>query len=113
MRTITGTVESVQVGASGDDLSKQACASLQAELDGFVGDRHRSAARQNWEGEKQSEGIIRHNERLADTAFSQAAKFSRGLVGVIEVAGVINAGDEVTVEPYKPPVWLSRPEKPG
>ena len=45
-------------------------------------------------------------EPLADTAFSQAAKFSRGVVGVVEVAGVISAGDEVTVELYQPPKWL-------
>ena len=45
-------------------------------------------------------------EPIAHTAFSQAAKHSRGLVGVIEVAGIINAGDEFIVKPYAPPRWL-------
>ena len=40
------------------------------------------------------------------TAFSQAAKFSRGLVGVVDVPGVIRAGDQVTVIPEHLPKWL-------
>ena len=44
---------------------------------------------------------------LSTTAFSKAAKLNRGLVGVIEAAGVINAGDEVTVVAYEYPSWLS------
>ena len=39
-------------------------------------------------------------------AFSQAAKFSRGVVGVVEVAGIISTGDEVRVEPPHLPKWL-------
>ncbi|MCZ6832089.1 MAG: hypothetical protein O7F73_21390 [Gammaproteobacteria bacterium] len=195
MKLIVGRVESVYLGRTGDDLAKEPCAFLQAELDGFVGDRHRSAARRTWEGDKQPEGTTRRNERqwsaisaeelaaieqqmdlkehlsaasvgvnlcfegipelsqlprgtilkfpsgaelmveeynppclemgqklaamytsnsgepLADTAFSQASKFCHGLVGVIEVAGVINAGDEVSVVRYQPPIWLTRLEK--
>lgn len=42
------------------------------------------------------------------TAFSKAAKLTRGIVGVVEVAGVISAGDEVTVDIYAPPAWLIR-----
>ena len=41
-------------------------------------------------------------------AFSAAAKFSRGLVGVIEVAGSIAQGDRVTVTPESLPKWLRR-----
>ncbi|MCH8962474.1 MAG: hypothetical protein IH820_14445 [Bacteroidetes bacterium] len=37
-------------------------------------------------------------EPPSTTAFSKAAKLKRGVVGVIETAGVINAGDEVTVK---------------
>lgn len=195
MSHITGQVESVYLGRPEDDLAKEPCASVQAELDGFVGDRHRSASRQTWKGDKQPEGTARRNERqwsavsveelaaieqqmdlkepltaaslganlcfegipklsqlplgtilkfpsgaelmveeynppclemgqklasqytsnsgqpIADTAFSQAAKFSRGLVGVIDVAGAINAGDEVVVVPYKLPIWLARLDK--
>ena len=47
---------------------------------------------------------------LSNTAFSKAAKLKRGIVGVVEVAGVINAGDEVTVEIYETPSWLIRSE---
>jgi MOSC domain-containing protein YiiM len=42
------------------------------------------------------------------TAFSQAAKFTRGVVGVVEVPGTIKAGDQVEVTVYQPPIWLSR-----
>ena len=45
---------------------------------------------------------------LDKTAFSKAAKLSRGLVGVIEVGGVLRAGDEVTVKVYEHPSWLRR-----
>jgi hypothetical protein len=44
---------------------------------------------------------------LSTTAFSKAAKLSRGIVGVIDVAGVINAGDQVTVVLYESPSWLN------
>lgn len=47
-------------------------------------------------------------ESLAATDFSKAAKFSRGLVGVVEVAGTINAGDAVIVKPYQAAPWLQR-----
>jgi len=42
------------------------------------------------------------------TAFSKAAKLTRGVVGVVEVAGAISAGDDVTVELYETPAWLLR-----
>jgi len=47
-------------------------------------------------------------EPVSDTAFSRAAKLTRGVVGVVEAAGMINAGDEVTVVPYETPSWLAR-----
>jgi MOSC domain-containing protein YiiM len=50
-------------------------------------------------------------QSIANTAFSQAAKFTRGVVGVVEVAGVIKAGDEVVVTPYKSPIWIERLSK--
>jgi MOSC domain-containing protein YiiM len=43
---------------------------------------------------------------IADTAFSQAAKFLRGVVGIVEVAGGICPGDEVIIEPERLPKWL-------
>lgn len=192
MTTNIGHLESANIGTPKDDLVKQPRNSLQAKLDGFVGDRHRSVARETWKGDKQPEGTRRRNERqwsamsveelvgieqemdlkepltaaslgvnlcfkglpnfsrllkgtilkfpsgaelmveeynppcidmgrkiaslytsksggpIADTAFPKAAKHRRGLVGVIEVAGIINVGDEVTVKPYQPPTWLAR-----
>ena len=171
-------------------MSKDPCASIQAELDGLVGDRHRSIERESWgAGDKQPEGTVRRNERqwsavsieelaqitasmdlkepllastlganlclegipdlsrlpkgtilkfpsgaefmveeynppcldmgkklatmhttnsgkpLRDTAFSTAAQYLRGLVGVVEVTGAINEGDVVTVIPYRAPYW--------
>ena len=48
-------------------------------------------------------------EPLSSTAFSKAAKLTRGIVGVVEVPGLISAGDEVQVELYETPPWLLRP----
>ncbi len=194
MKKVKATVVSVHAG-SNDDLSKEAHDSIMAELDGFVGDRHRSYTRKTWAGDKQQRGTIRRNERqwsavsveeladieqamdlnepfsagrvganlclqgvadlsrlpkgtllkfpsgaelvveeynppchqmgkklaasyatktgkpLSTTAFSKAAKLKRGVVGVIETAGIINAGDEVTVVLYEHPSWLA--ESPG
>ncbi|MEO0397823.1 MAG: MOSC domain-containing protein [Pseudomonadota bacterium] len=42
------------------------------------------------------------------SAFPQAAKLLRGVVGVVEVAGVITAGDAVMVSVYETPEWLRR-----
>ncbi len=191
MSKIVARVESVHAG-SNDDLSKEEHPSIQVELDGIVGDRHRSNQRETWQGDKQPQGTVRRNERqwsavsveeLAEireamdlrdeltatclganlclagipelsrlpkgtllkfpsgaelvveeynppcqdmgkkianlyttragespspTAFSKAAKLTRGVVGVVEVPGPISAGDEVVVEIYETPAWLKR-----
>lgn len=191
MKTLSGRVISVHSG-SNDDLSKEEHSSIQVELDGIVGDRHRSYVRKTWAGDKQPEGTTRRNERqwsavsieelddiakdmniaepltatslganlclqgipelsrlpkgtvlkfpsgaeliveeynppckdmseiqaakhtqnsgdkVSPTAFSVASKLSRGVVGVVEATGVINAGDNVTVEIYETPEWLKR-----
>ena len=191
MKEIIARVASVHAG-SNEDLSKDERPTIQVELDGVVGDRHRSYTRQTWPGDKQPEGTNRRNERqwsavsveelaqiqeamdlsesltatslganlclsglqqlsrlpkgtllkfpsgaelmveeynppchdmgkkvaskyttrsgepLSSTAFSKAAKLTRGVVGVVEVAGTISAGDEVTVEIYETPAWLVR-----
>jgi len=188
---LTATVVSVHAG-SNDDMSKQELAAIDVQLDGIVGDAHRSYVRKAWAGDKQAEGTVRRNERqwsavsleelaeiqdamdlverptptelganlclsgirelsrlpkgtvlklpsgaeliveeynppchdmgkklaathetrsgdpLSSTAFSKAAKLSRGLVGVVEVPGVIQAGDEVQIEIYETPAWLVR-----
>jgi len=192
MKKIKASVVSVHTGAS-DQLSKDEQSSIIVELDGVVGDRHRSHARAAWAGnDKQPEGTVRRNERqwsavsveelaeiaeamdlvepltaaaiganlciegvpelsrlprgtifrfpsdaelqvenfnppcldmgaklaktmqtrsgkpLQDTDFSKASKLLRGIVGVVEVAGIINPGDEVEVEIYEHPSWLAR-----
>ena len=191
MKSIVARVVSVHAG-SNDDLSKEEHSSIKLELDGVVGDRHRSYERSAWQGDKQAAGTARRNERqwsavsieelseireamdlsepltasslsanlclsgLPDlsrlpkgtllkfpsgvelvveeynppchdmgkklasvqtcnsgesptsTAFSKAAKLKRGVVGVVEVAGTISAGDEVTIECYESPTWLNR-----
>lgn len=191
MKKIAGVVVSVHVGAA-DEFAKAPRERIQMELDGVVGDRHRSHQRSTWAGDKQPEGTVRRNERqwsamsveeIADisdamdlteplsaaqlganiclsgvpqlsrlpkgtiirfpsgaelmveeynppchgmgqeianamrarsgktiesTAFSKAAKLSRGIVGVVEVPGEISVGDEITIEIYETPPWLVR-----
>ena len=191
MEKIFAKIVSVHSG-SNDDLSKEAHDSIQVELDGIVGDRHRSYVRDTWKGDKQPLGTVRRNERqwsavsveelasisaemglkegitaasvganlcidgipelsrlpkgtllqfpsgaeliveefnppcsdmskiqasvhqtqsgepVSDTAFSKAAKLRRGVVGVVEAAGTISAGDELTIIVYETPGWLAR-----
>ena len=191
MKSITATVVSVHTGGS-DQLSKEEQSSIIVELDGVVGDRHRSFSRETWAGDKQPKGTLRRNERqwsavsveelaeiqeamdltepltatalganlcfegvaelsrlpkgtimrfpsgaelmvaelnppclemgtklaetmqtrsgdaLQDTTFSKASKLLRGVVGVVEVAGIINPGDEVEITLYEHPSWLAR-----
>ena len=190
MKEIIAQVISVHARSNGY-LSKEEHPSIQVELNGIVGDRHRSYIRGTWRGDKQPEGSIRRNERqwsavsieelteiqqkmdikqpltaaslganlclkglpelsrlpkgtllkfpsgaelmveeynppchnmgkklasihntisgkpLSSTAFSKAAQLTRGVVGVVEVAGEINTGDEVTVVVYETPSYLA------
>ncbi len=192
MKKIKATVVSVHTGAS-NQYGKDEQASITVELDGIVGDRHRSVQRAAWAGnDKQPKGTVRRNERqwsavsveelaeitkamdlaepltaatiganlcvegipelsrlprgttfrfpsnaelqvenfnppcldmgvklaqtmttrsgkpLQGTAFAKASKLSRGLVGVVEVAGEIRKGDEIEVVIYEHPPWLAR-----
>jgi MOSC domain-containing protein YiiM len=191
MKSITATVVSVHTGGS-DQFSKEEQSSIIVELDGVVGDRHRSFSRETWAGDKQPKGTVRRNERqwsavsveelaeiqeamdltepltatalganlcfegvaelsrlpkgtimrfpsgaelmvaelnppcldmgsklaetmqtrsgapLQITTFSKASKLLRGVVGVVEVAGIINPGDEVEIILYEHPSWLAR-----
>lgn len=186
MAKISGTLISVHIGEE-DVLSKIAQSTVQVELDGFVGDRHRGFSRVAYEGDTEPEGTVRRNNRqwsgvsveelgilrqrmhlseplsaetvganicvtgipdfsrLAKGArlifpsgatllvedynppctdmsekiaamhtttsgepirrldFCKQAKRIRGLVGSIDVPGVISTGDEVMVQIYKPP----------
>ncbi len=50
----------------------------------------------------------RSGEALSSTAFSKAAKLTRGIVGAVDVGGAINVGDELTIELYETPAWQLR-----
>ena len=58
--------------------------------------------------------MLRQKYRRADggellpTAFAKASKLSRGLVGIVEVAGAANVGDVVEVIEYAHPPWLTK-----
>lgn len=190
-KIIKATVVSVLAGKNADK-SKDECASIEVELDGIVGDSHKSHSRVAWAVDKQPKGTVRRNERhwsavsveeltqitedmdlvepvtasslganlclegvrefsrlpkgtilkfpsgaelsveefnlpchdmgvrlasmrttnsgkpVSSTAFSKAAKLTRGIVGVVEVAGEIKAGDEVSITVYETPAWLIR-----
>lgn len=45
---------------------------------------------------------------VSNTAFSKASKLKRGIVGVVEAAGEIKKGDDVTIVLYETPSWLVR-----
>jgi MOSC domain-containing protein YiiM len=62
MKKITGTLVSLHTG-NNKDLSKDACQSIQAELDGLVGDKHRGQSREAYAGDDEPPGTIRRNER--------------------------------------------------
>ncbi len=186
MAKIIGNLISVHIGEE-DELAKIAQPSVQADLDGFVGDRHKGFSRIAYEGDTEPEGTIRRNnrqwtgvsveelaiiqarmdlqeplsaatlganicikgiqdfsrlakgdrlvfpsgatlivenynppctdmsEKIADLHttnsgkpirrldFCKHAKRIRGVVGSIDVPGIINTGDEVIVQIYKPP----------
>jgi len=63
MKKFDATVVAVHVGPS-DQSGEDRQASIVVELDGIVGDRHRSFSRKSWgAGDKQPEGTVRRNER--------------------------------------------------
>ena len=186
-KTVTGKVISVHSGDN-ENLSKEIRESLEVEIGGFAGDKHRGSVREAWEGEWEPAGTRRRNERqwsgvsveelaqimerldltrpltpetlganlcvegipefsllpkgtkllfpsgavllveeynppctdmgariaakyathsgepLADDAWLRPASGRRGVVGVVDVPGVIRAGDEVEVRIYETPV---------
>ena len=62
MKTLMATLISLHTG-SNEDLSKDACQNVQAELDGLVGDKHRGQSREAYAGDDEPPGTIRRNER--------------------------------------------------
>ena len=47
-----------------------------------------------------------HGGVLGETDFIEVSKFSRGLVGVVEVPGMVSVGESVSVAPQVLPKWL-------
>lgn len=114
MEKIFGTLISVHIGAE-DVLDKTERANAMAELDGFVGDRHRGFSRIAYEGDTEPPGTVRRNNRqwtgvaVEELAviqermdFCKQAKRIRGLVGSIDVPGVIHTGDKIVVQVCTP-----------
>ena len=62
MKDLVGSVVSVHTGDN-EDLSKEARASVQVDLDGFVGDKHRSFTRIAYSGDTEPTGTVKRNER--------------------------------------------------
>lgn len=127
MSDLIGKVTAVHLGSEGL-FDKEECETLQVELDGFVGDRHRGFTRENWHGDKQAKGVVRRNERQwsamsledlkafeADMAVDQP--LTAACLGVnILIEGIpdlsrlpkgtilkFSSGAELMVEEYNPP----------
>jgi len=62
MATITGKLVSVHIGKE-NEFAKSGQASVQVELDGFVGDRHWGFSRIAYAGDTEPEGTVRRNNR--------------------------------------------------
>lgn len=127
MTTLRGRIISVHAG-SNDDLSKDERDTIQLELDGIVGDAHRSWSRKAWDGDKQPAGTVRRNERQwSAVSVEELAEISEGMdlaqpltaesvganlciSGISELSrlpkGTIlkfPSGAELVVEEYNPP----------
>ena len=62
MKKLVATLVSVHSG-NNKDLSKDTHLSLQAELDGFIGDKHRGFTRLAFSGDAEPVGTVRRNDR--------------------------------------------------
>jgi hypothetical protein len=90
MEKIVAKIVSVHSGSNAD-LSKEEHESIQVELDGIVGDRHRSYVRDTWKNDKQPFGTVRRNERQwSAVSVEELAAISAemNLQGVITAASV-------------------------
>ncbi len=127
MKKITATIVSVHSG-SNEDLSKQEHESIELELEGIVGDRHRSYVRDTWKGDKQPYGTVRRNERqwsavsveelaeisaamdLTETITAESVGANLCIEGVPELSRLpkgtllkFASGAELIVEEFNPP----------
>lgn len=127
MKKITAKIVSVHSG-SNEDLSKQEHESIELELEGIVGDRHRSYVRDTWKGDKQPYGTVRRNERqwsavsveelaeisaamdLTETITAESVGANLCIEGVPELSRLpkgtllkFASGAELIVEEFNPP----------
>ena len=127
MNALVAKVVSVHAGEN-DDLSKDERPSIRVELDGIVGDAHRSWERKAWRDDKQPEGTVRRNERQwSAVSAEELAEISEALdleapltaetlganlcfEGIPELSRLpkgtalrFPSGAELTVEEYNPP----------
>ncbi|MEL7187614.1 MAG: hypothetical protein AAFN50_14460, partial [Pseudomonadota bacterium] len=79
MNKLKGKVVSVHAGKN-DDMSKEQRDSIKVELDGIVGDAHRSLTRECWSGDKQAKGTVRRNERMwSATSVEELAEIAEAM----------------------------------
>ena len=127
MTTLRGRIISVHAG-SNEDLSKNERDAIEVELDGIVGDAHRSWSREAWEGDKQPVGTVRRNERqwsavsaeelaeigeamdLAEPITAESVGANLCISGISELSRLpkgtvlkFASGAELVVEEYNPP----------
>lgn len=133
MKKFTAEIVSVHSG-SNEDLSKQEHESIELELEGIVGDRHRSYVRDTWKGDKQPYGTVRRNERqwsavsveelaeiseamdLTETITAESVGANLCIEGVPELSRLpkgtllkFASGAELIVEEFNPPCsYMSR-----
>jgi MOSC domain-containing protein YiiM len=94
MKKLVAKVRSLHLGSSDKsregELGKDDCSTLEAELDGFIGDRHRAFYRECWKGDKQPEGKQRRNERQWSAV---SAEELSGIAKEMGLKETLRAGD--------------------
>ena len=76
---ISGKVVAVSCGGR-DDLSKAACAQIEVDFTGIVGDTHAGATRVAYAGEREPKGsVLRNDRQWSGVAIEELAEISRQL----------------------------------
>ena len=85
---------------------------VKSEPNAWSWDEHVAAGIAEWDGVRSHQACNNMKAmKVGDKAFFYHSVDERRIVGVVEVAGEISAGEDVTVEIYAPPSWLKRSEK--
>lgn len=96
-KKLIGKVASLYMGKN-EDLSKQAQASLHAEIGGFAGDKHQGPVRETWEGEWQPAGTIRRNERQWSGVSVEELAYITGCLDLTEPLSPETLGANLCIE---------------